>query len=154
MSNKKITAKQYLEQLKVIDAKINQKIKERDELRLLATSTGSLEYSKERVNASSTGDTLEKKVIKYVDLEKEINETINEFVDKKHKIIDEIQGLDGVSHIDILFKKYVENKRLGVIATEMKYSYSRVKHLHTEALQAFESKYLKSRHQITPNSTP
>lgn len=139
----KLKPKEYLSQIGILDIKINQKMKELDELRLLVTSTGSFDYSKEYVKTSGTGDNVEKKVINYVALEENINKMIKKYIELKHKIINEIQGLDEATHIDILFKKYVENKRLELIAVEMKYSYSRVKHLHGEALQAFGHKYLK-----------
>ena len=136
-------SKEYLSQIEILDIKINQKMKELEELRLLATSTGSFDYDKERVKASGTGDNVERKIINYVSLEENINKMIKKYADLRHKIINEIQGLDKVSHIDILFKKYVENKSFDVIAVEMKYSYSHVKYLHGEALQVFGQKYLK-----------
>ena len=40
MNDKKLTAKQYLEQLRVIDTKINQKMEELADLMTAATSTG------------------------------------------------------------------------------------------------------------------
>ena len=66
---------------------------------------------------------------------------IDRFVDLKNKIISEIQGLSNPVYIQILYKKYVEAKRLEVIAVEMSYSYDHIKHAHGRALQEFGRKY-------------
>lgn len=134
--------KEYLKQIEKLDKCIDQKQIECDSLRLLAESNGSIQYG-ERVQTSPQGDTLEKKVLKYVQMEQEINDMVDNFVDLKHKIIDEIQGLSEVKHIDVLFKKYVQYKSLEQIAVEMNYSYDRIKHIHGYALQEFDKKYLK-----------
>lgn len=132
--------KEYLKQIEKLDKCIDQKQIECDSLRLLAESTGGIQYG-ERVQTSPQGDMLEKKVVKYVQMEQEINDMINKFVDLKHKIIDEIQGLSEVKHIDVLFKKYVQYKSLEQIAVEMNYSYPYIKELHGYALQDFERTY-------------
>ena len=114
-------AKDYLKQIERLDKCIEQKQIECDELRLRAGSTGGIQYG-ERVQTTPSGDALEKKVVKYVQLEQEIDEMIDRFVDLKHKIIDEIQELSEVKHIDVLFKRYVQYKSLEQIAVEMNYS--------------------------------
>lgn len=130
-------AKDYLKQIERLDKCIEQKQIECDELKLLAEGTGGIQYG-DRVQTSPRGDALEKKVVKYVQLEQEIDEMIDKFVDMKHKIIDEIQGLSEVKHIDVLFKKYVQYKSLEQIAVEMNYSYPYVRELHGYALADFE----------------
>lgn len=132
--------KEYLKQVEKLDKCINQRQVECDALRTLAESTGGIQYS-ERVQTSPQGDTLERKVVKYVQIEQEINDMINSFVDLKHKIIKEIQGLSDVKHIDILFKKYIEYKSLEQIAVEMNYTYQYVRELHGYALQEFSTTY-------------
>lgn len=133
-------AKDYLKQIERLDKCIEQKQIECDGLKLLAEGTGGIQYG-DRVQTSPSGDALEKKVVKYVQLEQEIDEMIDRFVDMKHKIIDEIQGLSEVKHIDVLFKKYVQYKSLEQIAVEMNYSYPYVRELHGYALADFERTY-------------
>ena len=77
---KSLSAKQYLEQLEVIDTKINQKMEELNDLMIQATSTGAIDYSKDRVQTSPK-NAQENKICKYVDLNDEINREIDEFVD-------------------------------------------------------------------------
>lgn len=143
-------AKEYLQQLQRLDTVINQKIKEVQDLRLQAQGTGGLDYSKERVQSSPSGDApFVKPICRIIDLEAEINAEIDRFVDEKHKIINQIQGLKNSDYIALLFKRYVEFKSLEKICVEMNFSYDYIKHLHGYALQDFEDRILNS----TPNNT-
>lgn len=143
-------AKEYLQQLQRLDTVINQKIKEVQDLRLQAQGTGGLDYSKERVQSSPSGDApFVKPICRTIDLEAEINAEIDKFVDEKHKIINQIQGLKNSDYISLLFKRYVEFKSLEKICVEMNFSYDYIKHLHGYALQDFEDRILNS----TPNNT-
>lgn len=143
-------AKEYLQQLQRLDTVINQKIKEVHDLRLQAQSTGGLDYSKERVQSSPSGDApFVKPICRIIGLEAEINAEIDRFVDEKHKIINQIQGLKNSDYISLLFKRYVEFKSLERICVEMNFSYDYIKHLHGYALKDFEDKILNT----TPNNT-
>lgn len=144
-------AKEYLQQLQRLDTVINQKIKEVHDLRLQAVQrTGGLDYSKERVQSSPSGDApFVKPICRIIDLEAEINAEIDRFVDEKHKIINQIQGLKNSDYIRLLFKRYVEFKSLERICVEMNFSYDYIKHLHGYALKDFEDKILNT----TPNNT-
>ena len=143
-------AKEYLQQLQRLDTVINQKIKEVHDLRIQAQSTGGLDYSKERVQSSPSGDApFVKPICRIIDLEAEINAEIDKFIDEKHKIINQIQSLKNSDYISLLFKRYVEFKSLERICVEMNFSYDYIKHLHGYALKDFEDKILNT----TPNNT-
>mgnify|MGYP002650157857 FL=1 len=137
MNDKKLTAKQYLDQLRVIDTKINQKMEELVDLMTAATSTGAIDYSKDRVQTSPQ-NAQENRICKYVDLDAEINREIDEFVDIKHRVTKEIQELNVDYYIKILFKVYVQYKTVKDAANEIGLSYQYVRDLHKKALKAFE----------------
>lgn len=137
MNDKKLTAKQYLDQLRVIDTKINQKMEELADLMTAATSTGGIDYSKDRVQTSPQ-NAQENRICKYVDLDAEINREIDEFVDIKHRVTKEIQELNVDYYIKILFKVYVQYKTVKDAANEIGLSYQYVRDLHKKALKAFE----------------
>lgn len=143
-------AKEYLQQLQRLDTIINQKMTEIEDLRLKITSTGSIDYSKERVQTSPSGDApFANMIARLADLEVEINTEIDAFVDEKHRIINEIQSLKNPDYIALLYKRYVEYKSLERICVEMNFSYDYIKHLHGYALQNFEVKVLNT----TPKNT-
>lgn len=137
MNDKKLTAKQYLDQLRVIDTKINQKMEELADLMTAATSTGAIDYSKDRVQTSPQ-NAQENRICKYVDLDAEINREIDEFVDIKYRVTKEIQELNVDYYIKILFKVYVQYKTVKDAANEIGLSYQYVRDLHKKALKAFE----------------
>ena len=132
-------AKEYLQQLQRLDTMINQKIKELGDLRLMSHSVGGIDYSKERVQSSPSGDApFVKPVLRMIELEQEINAEIDRFVDEKHEIINQIQALQNPKHIDILYKHYVEFKRLEIVAVEMNFTYQYIVELHGTALKEFQ----------------
>lgn len=145
---KSLSAKQYLEQLEVLDININQDLERLDEMKMNATCTGAIDYSKDRVQTSMSGDKLGNDVGRYVDFEKQINAEIDLFVDAKEQIIREIRGLRVKNYIQVLFKVYVQFKSIKVAASEMNMSYPYVREVHTKALEMFEETY-KNLHYLT-----
>lgn len=132
-------AKEYLQQLQRLDTMINQKIKELGDLRLMSQSVGGIDYSEDRVQSSPSGDApFVKPVLRMIELEQEINAEIDRFVDEKHEIINQIQALQNPKHIDILYKHYVEFKRLKIVAVEMNFTYQYIVELHGTALKEFQ----------------
>lgn len=137
-----MTAKKYLQQLYRLNTVINQKIRELDDLYSMATSIGNTDYSKDRVQTSPAGDAVfVKPICRIIDFEAKINAEIDRFVDKKHKIINQIQGLQNINHIKLLFMRYVEFKKFETIAAEMDFTYQYTIELHRYALQEFEKTY-------------
>ena len=138
---KSLTAKEYLGQLEVIDTKIQQMLEELDDLMTDSTSTGGIDYSKERVQTSGSKDSLGDTVVRYVSLNDTINAEIDEFADIKHQVIKEIQSLNVNNYIQVLFKVYVQYKSIKVASDEMKISYQYARNIHKKALAAFEKRY-------------
>ena len=134
-----MTAKEYLKKIRFLDIKINQKIKELDELRTMSQAVRGIDYSKECIQISlPTGANFEKAILRISELESLLDAEIDYFVDLKHKIINQIQSMNNQGYTEILYKRYIEFKRLELIAVELGYSYNRIRHLHGEALKYFD----------------
>lgn len=132
-----MTPKEYLMQIHRLNVLITQRISERDALRHRVGLCG-VDYTGDRVQSSSGGDAPFVRVIeKTMQLEEEIDTLVDTYVDLKNRIIGEIQTVPNLMYMQILYKRYVEYKRLEVIAVEMNYSYDTIKHAHGRALQAF-----------------
>lgn len=137
-----MTAKEYLRQLQRLDIVINQKISEKNELQKKAQSISAVDYSKGKIKVESSGEASFERITDHIyDLENEINSEILRFVDKKHEIINQIQRLKNMRYIDVLFKRYVEFKKLETIATETNYTHQYIRELHSLALRDFEKTY-------------
>lgn len=139
-----MTAKEYLQQLHKADVIINQRIQEKADLRARLSSIGSFDYSKERVQTSlPEGAGYERQIEKIIDLENEIDQLIDDYVDLKHKIIGEIQNLNNTDQIKILYKRYVLGEKFEQIAVDLNFSIRNVYKIHGYALREFQKIHLK-----------
>lgn len=138
---KRLSAKEYLQQLEVLDMQINENMSRLYEMKEQALCTGSFDYSKPNVQTFAIGDKLCRDVARYTDFNEHINNEIDQFVDARNQIIREIRGLRVKNYIQVLYKIYVQYKSVKVAAQEMKKSYSYTIDLHNKALRAFESQY-------------
>jgi len=134
-------AKEYLQQLQKLDIIINQKLQELDELKKMG-GIKCIDYTMEKVQSSQKHcATFENVLIKIIDMENEINTDIDKLVNKRHCIINQINELQNVQYIEILYKRYVEYKDLKKIAKEMEYTYDYIRKIHVKALQNFEKRH-------------
>ena len=135
-------AKEYLQQLQKLDIVINQKLQELYELKKMG-GIKCIDYTMEKVQSSRQyGANFETILIKIIDMENEINAEIDSFIDMKHCIINQIQTLDNSKYMQVLYKRYVEYKRLEMVACEMAYTFQYVVLLHGQALKDFEQNFL------------
>lgn len=134
-------AKEYLGSLRTLKIKLDQKKEQLLELAISRGNIGSFDYSKERVQTSTEGNQVENSAIKLLMLESQIKDDIIEFEEQKDKMIRELHGLRNNEHIILLYKRYVEFKRLEEISVEMNYSYQYVREMHGYALKEFETTY-------------
>ena len=139
-----------MQQIQRLDTVIDQKLKELEDLKAKSTSIGSIDYSKERVQSTPSQEApFVKTINRIIDLSYEIDRRVDEFVDKKHLIINQIHELENPVYIQLLHKHYVEYKELKDVAREMNFSYDRIRHLHEPALKDFEDRILNSTHNST-----
>ena len=139
-------AKEYLRQVELMNIKIDTKIKQLEELKILATCTGAINAKPDKIQSSPCGDKMENAVAKYVDLEREINNQIDAYVNKKQIILGKIYQLEAgeqtLLYVQVLVKRYIEFKSLEQIAVELDRSYTYVRHIHGEALSCFTKQFL------------
>lgn len=127
--------KEYLRQLERLSDRIEHK---KQELAMLRSAMQSIavKIDGDRVQTSPS-DKMPDSVASVVDIEKEIESDTIVLIATRDKIINQIHSLPNCLYIKILYKRYVEYKRLEQIAVELHYSYDRIKHLHGDALQVF-----------------
>ena len=135
-----MTAKEYLNQLRVIDKRICNLLREKESIWTMLTRT-TTPYDKDRVQSSSKGDLKEECIDRLEELEKRIDYETDKLIDKRATIFNQINALSNYQSIDILYRHYVQLIPLTDIATDLSYSYAWVKELHANALQDFERTY-------------
>ncbi len=129
-----IDAKAYLKQVKICDTRINNKLDELTALKSIALKvTTSLSHAP--AHGSGNQDKIGDIAAKIVDLEADINKTVDELVDKTREIsavIDQIQNPDQLS---VLYKRYFQFQTWEQIACEMHMTYRNICYIHGRALQ-------------------
>lgn len=135
-----MTTKEYLGQISRLNRMINNKLTEIAQLKDMAVSISATQ-SGERVQTTPNFDKIGTKYTKIDEMERKIDGMVDELVDKKEKIIQQIDSMEDENTYNILFARYIEKKTFEVIATEMKYSWRQVVRLHGTALKQFEKKY-------------
>lgn len=127
-----MNTREYLNQIQRYDRVIRNKYVELEQLE--AHATGLSSFYGDRVQTSGSQDKIGDLVAKIVDLQSEIADDTNEYLEKKTQVIKTIDSVKNSVLYDILFKKYVEGKTLDIIADEIGYSYQRIKELHLSAI--------------------
>lgn len=137
-----MTAKEYLKEIKKIDVAIDQKQIEYETFKGSRTYIGGMDYSAELVQTSPDGSGFTRISDRITDMQREINDEIDQWHDMRHERIGQIQQLSKVEYVSILFKRYVQYKSLETVASEMDFTYNYTCNLHGEALQEFTEKFL------------
>lgn len=119
---------------------INNKLVEIQQLRDLALGISSISTG-ERVQSTPDFDKIGSKMAKIDELEKNLDETIDKYVDLKNRIIGQIESMEDEITYNILFSRYIEKKQFELIAIEMEYSWRQIIRLHGKALNQFEEKF-------------
>ena len=135
-----MTTKEYLSQISRLDRMIKNKLTELSQLKEMSYSLSSIP-NEEKVQTTPNHDKIGSAYCKIEEMEENIDKLIDEYVDKKNKIIAQIDSMEDETHYDILFSRYIEKKTFEKIAADMHYSFRNTTRLHGKALQAFEKKY-------------
>lgn len=147
VSKKYTSTKDYLSKIERLDRMIQNKLSEINQLKHIATSI-TIAPKEVNVQVSSDKDRMGSAVAKLLDLEKETDRLVDEYIDKRNRIIEQIDSIEDTNMYHVLSERYIMRKDLSVIAVEMGYSFKQVCRIHGNALAEFErlygKEYLKS----------
>lgn len=129
-----MTAKEYLQQARYLDNRINSKIQQVASLNDLATKCTSTLSDMPR-NPNHGGSRMEDVIIKIISLEEEINEEIDKLVELKREIISVIRAVPNTEYQTLLEKRYLCFITWEQIAVDMHYSIQHIQRMHSEALK-------------------
>ena len=133
--------KEYLNQIKFTNQEIESRVEERNRLRqsvMLKTSS----FKEDKVQESGTTN-FDDKYMKFIEISESINKKIDDLIDLKMKVSNEIDLLDKPEHRILLRLRYIDLKNFEEIAVKMNYDIRQVTRLHGNALQDFEKHVLK-----------
>lgn len=140
-----MTAKEYLNNLRKLKRRLNNKKRQCENIRENIEFLRGIDYSKDKVQTSAK-DSMSETMATLLDLEHEVEEEIQRYTDQYNETVNRINSMSRKEYIDILTMRYLEDdyrkRKFEYIACEIDYSYDRTCHMHGEALQEFERKYL------------
>ena len=129
-----MTAKEYLSQARLLDARINAKIQQVAALNDLATHATATLTGMPR-NPSRSESRMAEAVVKIIDLQNEINRDIDKLVDLKREIIAVIKRIDNPEYQTLLELRYLCFYSWEKVAVEMEYDLRYLHKLHRKALE-------------------
>lgn len=137
-----MTTKSYLSQIERLDRMIQNKLSEIYQLKAMACSV-TVSNDGERVQSSGDKDRMGSTVAKIVDLERETDELVDSFVEKRKRIVEQIDSIDNIDYYNVLSMRYVSRDTFESIAEKTNWSIRKVFTLHGKALFDFETRYGK-----------
>lgn len=132
--------KRYLGQIRHLDNKIENRLRELSRLRERITSISN-EIKGDRVQSSGTKDRVGDAVSKLVDLERDIDVLVDKFIDQKRVISEQLESLSEPDYYQILYLRYVERKSFCEISCELDRPERTVKRIHDKGMDEFESRF-------------
>ena len=133
-----MNAVEYLNQVKMCDTKIKNKMLEKEQWFTLATKT-TCPTDGERVQSSGSPDKMSDAVTRMIEVDKEIDEMIDSFVDLKQEVIRTIEKVDEPILYDVLHKIYIQYMKPSEVADALNYSYQWINELHNRAIGKVQS---------------
>jgi hypothetical protein len=130
-----MTVREYLGQIERLDCYIQQKQQQLAELKEMVYSLQGVDTTREKVDTSCFFR--QQSIDYFVRLKDEIEQKVCEFQKLKDKIITEIQQLDNLLYVNILYKRYIEFKKYWQIAEELHYSTAYIKAVSVNACKEF-----------------
>lgn len=137
MDRNKMTAKQYLSQAYRLDERINSKLEQLGQLKMMATNITS-NLSEICVQKTHNNHQMEDTIVKIVEQEQEIDDEIDALVDLKAEIRHMVDKVPGIDHRLLLEKRYLVFEDWSQIAMDLNWSVQHTFRLHNEALREFD----------------
>lgn len=132
-----MNAKDFLRQIKKLDRLIENKLIEIQRWKDIANNTTAT-LSGERVQSSGNPQKISDAICRYIDLEREINQDIDELVEAKKDVIGVIEQLNATEY-DIIHKIYVQYLTLEDVADAYDRTYSWATTIHGRALKHIQN---------------
>lgn len=135
-----VATQKYLRQVERLDRMIQNKLSEIYQLKVIATS---VTVAQKDVNVQTSGDKdlIGSTVAKIVDLERETDMLVDEYIDKRKKIISQIESLEDTDVYNVLAERYIARRSWDDIETSMDMSHRYLMAVHKRALKEFEERF-------------
>ena len=128
-------AKEYLSQAIRLDHRISSRLEQLENLKALAMRVAT-NLTQEKVSGGrNIRGPFENTMAKIIDLEKEINQEVDQFIELKQEIMDTICQVEDVHSQLVLEKRYISGKSWGDVCLELGYSQDWIFKIHRRGLK-------------------
>jgi hypothetical protein len=132
-----MTGREHLEKVNELGARLNSKLKDLQTFRELITNPCGKLSSMPR-SPSPNKQLLESLMAKIVDLEKEVNEAVDEYIDYKQEVSDSLRRI-GDPYGKVLELRYLRRMKWSDVSAELGYERRYLCRLQVEGLRQLES---------------
>lgn len=133
-----MTGKEQLEKIEVLRKKVEEQTYFVQELRSALDGVTGIDYDRERVQTSVSGDPMLQKLCRIEEEEEKLKQMIIRFQCHKVRMIRRIHKMDVGKKQTLLYNVYIERKSLWECTEIMQWSYDHTKKMHRLALEEFE----------------
>lgn len=131
-------AKEYLLSVKRLDAQINVRLSELEELQDKLKHITPVLSTDKVSGGGGVQDRMADAVARVVDLQQIINADIDRFADMKQEALALLDKMENPVYMTLLHRRYFLHHSFEKIASDMNYTYRWVTRLHGRALQEYE----------------
>ena len=136
-----MTTEEYLNSIQTYEKRIEIKTMELCRLKTMSNNVRKSNLDERVQNNTQSKDSVGEAVAKIIDLEKNVDSVVDEFIRKRNEIIKKLDGIKNVQYYQVLSLKYINNKTYKEIAELLGCSIMQINRIRQKAILEFEKMY-------------
>lgn len=136
-----MTTEEYLNSIQTYEKRIEIKIMELCRLKTMSNNVCKSNLDERVQNNTQSKDSVGDAVAKIIDLEKNVDSVVDDFIRKRNEIIKKLDGIKNVQYYQVLSLKYINNKTYKEIAELLGCSIMQINRIRQKAILEFEKMY-------------
>lgn len=136
-----MTTEEYLNSIQTYEKRIEIKTMELCRLKTMSNNVRKSNLDERVQNNTQSKDSVGDAVAKIIDLEKNVDSVVDEFIRKRNEIIKKLDGIKNVQYYQVLSLKYINNKTYKEIAELLGCSIMQINRIRQKAILEFEKMY-------------
>ena len=136
-----MTTEEYLNSIQTYEKRIEIKTMELCRLKTMSNNVRKSNLDERVQNNTQSKDSVGDAVAKIIDLEKNVDSVVDEFIRKRNEIIKKLDGIKNVQYHQVLSLKYINNQTYKEIAELLGCSIMQINRIRQKAILEFEKMY-------------
>ena len=136
-----MTTEEYLNSIQTYEKRIEIKTMELCRLKTMSNNVRKSNLDERVQNNTQSKHSVGDAVAKIIDLEKNVDSVVDDFIRKRNEIIKKLDGIKNVQYYQVLSLKYINNKTYKEIAELLGCSIMQINRIRQKAILEFEKMY-------------